>query len=552
MVKAERDAAKFPVLTDGQMARLAMHGRTRRVAEGDVLVTLGEANPHFYVLRSGRLDVVRRLPNNAGEDVFVQHAPGEFTGEVSLLAGRRALVEVRAGLPSEVIDVAREDLLAVIQSDSELSEILMRAFILRRIQLIDMDAGNLVLLGSLHNGDTLRIREFLTRNGQPFHFEDLDRNPAAQETLDHFNIDVSEVPIVISHGAQVLKRPGIRQVADLLGLNENIDVASMRDLVIVGAGPAGLAAAVYGGSEGLHTLLIEADVPGGQAGSSSKIENYLGFPTGISGYDLTGRAYHQAQKFGAQFMTARRVTRLRCDQRPYTVEMEDGTQIPTRAIILAIGARYRKLDLPNLAQYEGAGIYYGCTFLESQLCQAEEVVVVGGGNSAGQAAVFLAQTARKVDVLIRGAGLAETMSRYLIDRIEKHPRIAMHTFTEIEAVEGDGHVERVTWKHNKTGARETRNVRHVFVMTGASPQTEWLRGCLALDAQGFVRTGASLTPEDLTAVQWTLSRPPLLLETSRPGVFAVGDVRSGNVKRVASAVGEGAIAVALVHQAIQQ
>ena len=322
--------------------------------------------------------------------------------------------------------------------------------------------------------------------------------------------------------------------------------------MIIGAGPAGLAAAVYGASEGLDVLVLEADAPGGQAGSSSRIENYLGFPTGISGLDLTGRAYAQAEKFGAQVVIAKGAAKLVCEQLPLAVVMDDGMAIATRALIIATGAEYRKPVLENLPQFEGTGVYYGATPMEAQLCLGEEVIVVGGGNSAGQAAVFLAGSARRVQMLVRGDGLSETMSRYLVRRIEESPAITLHTRSEIVGLEGDGHVERVRWRDNLTGNLETTEVRHVFVMTGAVPNTGWLDTCLALDEQGFIKTGPDLSPSDLKVAGWRLQRRPYLLETSRPGVFAVGDVRSGNVKRVASAVGEGSIAVAFVHQVLHE
>jgi thioredoxin reductase (NADPH) len=325
----------------------------------------------------------------------------------------------------------------------------------------------------------------------------------------------------------------------------------MRDLVIIGAGPSGLAAAVYGASEGLDVLMLETSSPGGQAGSSSRIENYLGFPTGISGLELAARAYSQAEKFGAQVFIARG-TRLACDRRPYVVEVENGARIPTRTIVIATGAEYRRPPFKNLSRFEGAGVYYGATFVESQSCSGEEVIVIGGGNSAGQAAVFLAEMTKRVHMLIRSAGLAESMSRYLIRRIEETPTIVLHPHTEIVALEGGDHLESVRWLNNQTGQMEEHNIRHVFVMTGAAPNTRWLDGCVALDAKGFIKTGPDLSPEDMSAACWPLARPPYLLETSLPGVFAVGDVRGGSIKRVASAVGEGSIAISFVHQVLQE
>jgi thioredoxin reductase (NADPH) len=326
----------------------------------------------------------------------------------------------------------------------------------------------------------------------------------------------------------------------------------VRDVVIVGAGPSGLAAAVYGASEGLDVLVLESNSPGGQAGSSSRIENYLGFPTGISGQDLASRAYTQAEKFGAQIMIARGATRLACDQRPYAIQVDDGPRLRAHTVIIATGAEYRRPALENLSKFEGAGVYYGATFVESQLCSGEDVIVLGGGNSAGQAAVFLAQTTTRVHMLVRADGLAQSMSRYLIRRIDENPAIVLHTRTEIVALDGNDRLECVTWRNNRTGAVEAHDIKHLFIMTGAVPNTRWLDGCVALDAKGFIKTGPALSPEDLASARWSLSRPPHLLETTLPGIFAVGDVRGGNVKRVASAVGEGSIAVSFIHQVLHE
>jgi thioredoxin reductase (NADPH) len=363
-------------------------------------------------------------------------------------------------------------------------------------------------------------------------------------------IDVSDVPVVICRGEIVLKNPSNEVVADCLGLNAAIDAKQMRDVIIVGAGPAGLAAAVYAASEGLDVLVLETNSPGGQAGSSSRIENYLGFPSGISGQDLASRAFAQAEKFGAQLMVARGASKLQCDRRPLTIETESGQKIPARSVIIATGARYRKLSVENLERYEGLGVYYAATFVESEVCRGEEVVVVGGGNSAGQAAVFLAEKARRVHMITRSAGLRHTMSRYLIRRIAEIPSILVEGSTEIVGVDGQNHLECVEIRDNKTGSISKLPVRHVFVMTGAIPSTGWLDGCLALDADGFIKTGSDLTRDELA--NWPHARAPHLLETSVPGVFAVGDVRSGNVKRVASAVGEGSIAVSFVHRVLHE
>jgi len=381
---------------------------------------------------------------------------------------------------------------------------------------------------------------------------DLDRDPSAQEFLDRFHVSAAEIPVVITCGPVPLKNPSNQDIADALGFNAAIDTTQVRDLVIVGAGPAGLAAAVYGASEGLDVLVVESMAPGGQAGASSRIENYLGFPTGIKGIELAARATNQALKFGTQLMVGPAARRLACDKMPYALEIGDGQRLPARAVIIATGAEYRRLPIDNLSRFDGAGVYYAATSMEAKLCGGEEVIVVGGGNSAGQAAVFLAETARRVHMVIRAAGLADTMSRYLIRRIEDHPAITRHVHTEIVSLEGNGHLERVGWRDNQTGRVEAHGIRHVFTMTGAVPSTRWLDNCLALDANGFIKTGPDLLPEDLAAARWPLARAPHLLETSLPGVFAIGDVRSGSLKRVASAVGEGSIAIAAVHRVLHE
>jgi thioredoxin reductase (NADPH) len=442
--------------------------------------------------------------------------------------------------------------LALVQTDREIGELIMRAFIIRRVELIAHGLGDVVVVGSNHCSGTLRVKEFLTRNGHPYSYIDLDRDADVQELLERFHVTVADVPVVICRGEVVLRNPTNQQIAGCLGFNDAIDQTQIRDVVIVGAGPAGLAAAVYAASEGLGVLVLEINAPGGQAGSSSKIENYLGFPTGISGQALAGRAYTQAQKFGAQMVIAKGAKRLVCDRKPYVVETDDGLRAPARTVMIATGAAYQKPWLENLSQFEGAGVYYGATFMEAQLCRGEEVIVVGGGNSAGQAAVYLAQTAKRVQMLVRSNGLAQSMSRYLIRRIEENPVIVLRTHTELTALEGSSHLERVRWRNHQAETTETRDIRHVFVMAGAAPSTRWLVDCVTLDEKGFIKTGPDLSPDDLAAAHWPLARAPYLLETSLPGVFAVGDVRGGNIKRVASAVGEGSIAVSFVHQALKE
>src|SRR6185369_9481201 len=540
----------FPVLTSAQQARVLAHGQRRSVEHDEIVVELNQQITKVFVVVSGQLHVLH-ISNNQ-EHVVAVCNPGMFTGELNVLSGRRGLLRIRAVEKSELIEIDRETLQALIETDSELSDIFLRAYILRRLELVARGFGDIVLIGSSHSLDVLRIKEFLTRNYQPYSYIDLERDAEFQEVLDRFSLSLDDLPVLICRGTAVLRNPTNEEITSCLGFNEGIDQSQVRDLIIIGAGPAGLAAAVYAASEGLDVLVIESSGPGGQAGSSSKIENYLGFPTGISGHELAGRAYAQSQKFGAQMLIAKDAKGLTCDRRPYKVLIGDGESVPARTVIIASGAQYRRLNLENLSKFEGAGIYYDASHLEAQLCNGAEVIVVGGGNSAGQAAVFLAQTSKKVHVLVRANGLASTMSRYLVRRIEETPNIELHTCTEVVALDGKDKLEHVTWRDNQTGQHESHNIGHLFSMTGAVPNSAWLDGCVACDQAGFIKTGLDLTTEDLAKAEWPLSRPPYLLESNLPGVFAVGDIRAGNVKRVASAVGEGSIAVSFVHQVLAE
>ncbi|HUQ19735.1 MAG TPA: FAD-dependent oxidoreductase [Gemmatimonadaceae bacterium] len=542
--------AAFPTLTTEQLARVARFGRTRAVAVDDVLAEAGARYLHIYVVKGGRIEITQ--PWKDTEQLIAELKPGQFSGEVSFLSGRRMLVRLRVVEPGEVIEIDRDALLEMVQTDSELGDLFMRSFILRRIELIEKNFGDVVLVGSMHSPQTLRIKEFLTRNGHPYTYLDLDRDEAATEMLEQFHTSVDYVPVMICRGQVILRNPTNEEIADCLGFNVSIDETQMRDVIIVGAGPAGLAAAVYAASEGLDVLVVESSAPGGQAGSSSKIENYLGFPTGISGLELANRAYTQAQKFGADVMVAKTAKSITCDRTPYSIEIDGGSRVAGRAIIIAAGAEYRKLPVHNLSQFENCGVYYAATRIEAQFCGGESIIVVGGGNSAGQAAVFLAQTATRVFLICRSSDLGKSMSRYLVRRIEETANIEVKLNTEVDSFHGGDHLERVGLRNKVTHEIETVNVRHVFLMTGAIPNTKWLDGCVTLDAKGFIKTGPALTPEDLLAKEWRLTRKPHLLETSLRGVFAVGDVRADNVKRVASAVGEGSIAIAFVHQVLNE
>jgi thioredoxin reductase (NADPH) len=548
-VTAGRREQLFPKLTAAQLERIARYGERRHVRAGEILFDQGTTSLGTHVVLSGAVEIVRH--GLVGDEVInVQHS-GEFTGEVNVLARRRALVKARVVEEGDVIAIDAQGLRRLIQEDSEISEILMRAFILRRVALIAGGSGDATLIGSAHSASTLRLQEFFTRNAHPYTYLDVDRDADVQALLDRFHVGVGDVPIVICRGDIVLKNPSNETVADCFGLNAAIDHERVRDLVVVGAGPGGLAAAVYAASEGLDVLVLETNAPGGQAGTSSKIENYLGFPTGISGQALAGRALAQAEKFGAELAVATQVERLSCGHADsFEITLSSGKPVRARAIIIASGVQYRRLALDNLERFEGAGVYYAATATEARLCGGEDVIVVGGANSAGQAAAFLASQVRHVHVVIRGAGLADTMSRYLIRRIEETRNITLHAHTELVALDGDDRLRGVTWRSPR--GTETHPIAHVFLMIGAQPNSVWLGDCVALDAKGFVKTGADLTADDLARTQWPIARAPLLFETNRHRVFAVGDVRSGSVKRVASAVGEGSVCVQLVHRTLAE
>jgi thioredoxin reductase (NADPH) len=534
----------FPRLNEGQVAQLAVLGEQRRAGPGEVLFDRGDAQHGVFVVLAGSIEILG-VSNGEAASLRVLE-PGMFTGEINQLSGRRSLVQCRAREASTLLEISRGNLRRIMQSDAGLGETFLRAFVLRRVYLIAHSVGDAVLVGSGHSADTLRLRAFLTRNGHPHTYIDVERDPDVQTMLDHFEIRVTDIPVLICRGQLVLRNPSNAEAAECFGLNAGIDEDGVYDLVVVGAGPSGLAAAVYGASEGLNVLVVESNAPGGQAGASSRIENYLGFPMGISGQDLSNRAFVQAEKFGAHIAVALVARALKCTRPPYIVELDDGRSVRGRSIIVAAGAQYRKLDLPNLAQFEGNGIYYGATQVEAQICSNEEVAIVGGGNSAGQAAIFLSGFAKHVHLLVRRGSLAETMSRYLIARIEACPEIAVKTWTEIEALHGSAHLERVRWRNSQTGTSEPHEIQHLFLMTGANPNTAWLKGCLALDTKQFIKTGQDL------GVDWSLRRAPHMLETSLPGVFAVGDIRAGSVKRVASAVGEGSMAVQFVHKVLAE
>jgi len=555
MSEEQRQQA-FPRLTDAQIARVAKFAARRHVNAGEVLVESGGKDMPFILVLSGSLEVLRCAIRGGqpGSQQIVVHGPGNFFGDMTMMTSRPSIVTARMKDAGEILVLDRKCLQEFVQNDAELGDIIIRAYVIRRVNLVKQGWGNALLIGSAFSAGTVRIKEFLERNGYPCAYMDLEKDESAEEFLNKMHVKASDIPVLICGKNKVLRNPTNQEVAECLGFNIGIDTDHMRDVVIVGAGPAGLSSAVYAASEGLKPLMVEMAVPGGQAGSSSKIENYLGFPTGISGTNLTYRATHQAEKFGVEMMITTKAMKLDCMKKPYAIEVDGGRKLMARAIVIATGAAYRKLPLTNLSDFEGTGIYYWATPMEAQLCQGQEVIVVGGGNSAGQAAIFLSAKAKHVHILIRADGLQSSMSRYLIRRIENTKNITVHANTEVTGIEGPakGKLERIQWTNNKTGAVEIQEICHLFLMTGARPNTQWLDGCVAQDKQGFIKTGPALTPEDLTAARWPLARPPYFLETSLPGVFAVGDVRAGNMKRIASAVGEGSVAISLIHQVLAE
>jgi thioredoxin reductase (NADPH) len=531
-----REAQTFPQLTPEQLERIRRFGKLEQVPGGTFLFRRGERGVDFFAVMEGAVEILNSGTTQAGDVIHV-HSDGQFTGELDLFNHREILVDGRTARDSRLIRLPRPDFLRMMEAEPDIGEIIMRAFILRRVGLMRYAQGAVVLIGSSHSGDTLRLQRFLSRNGYPHRMLDTDQDPDPEGFSTSLKLEPAQLPAVVLPG-KTLHKPSNAALADALGLTEARDPDHVFDLAVVGAGPAGLAAAVYGASEGLDTIVVEAMAPGGQAGTSSRIENYLGFPTGISGQALAARAQIQAQKFGAQLAISRRAATIDCAASSYAIELEGGERIATHAIVIATGARYRTLDVPDYEKFEGQGIHYAATWIEGNLCSGEEVAVVGGGNSAGQAAVFLAQQAGHVHMLVRGDGLAATMSEYLISRIGASPRITLHPYCQVTGLEGDQNLRSVSWTHGNTGAVETRPVSNLFVMIGAVPNTDWLDGCVALDRGGFVVTGRD-------GDGMALSSP---YATERPGIFAVGDVRAGSTKRVASGVGEGSVVVSAIHQ----
>jgi thioredoxin reductase (NADPH) len=542
-VSAETLREILPGLTAEQIRRLEPFGTRERTPKGTVLIDEGDRDIDFFVVLAGSVEICHYA--DGGMKRVVCHKPGSFIGDPSTLSGRAAIIQARADEDSEVLRIGTNSFHRIVVEDSELSDLFLRTFLARRSALIAGDYSSIRVVGSRYTRDTHRIREFLTRNSLPFAFVDLEKDDGAAALLDTLHIRIDETPILICREGHVVRNPTDALLAHHLGFDV-LDETEICDVIVVGAGPAGLAASVYAASEGLSVTAIDHGSPGGQAGTSSKIENYLGFPTGISGQELAQRAVTQAAKFGARMANPVDAVSLCPKGAVYEVRFADGRRVRGRSVVVATGAKYQRLGCSNADRFEGCGIYYGATAMESEMCTGADVVVVGGGNSAGQGAVYLARCAKSVHILVRRNGLAETMSRYLIRRIEETPNIHLHCRSEITRLIGDERLRAVEYRDGQSGETVHVDAPSVFLFLGAMPCTNWLRGTLTLDDKGFIKTGADLQPDELTRSDWT----PTLFESSLPRVYAVGDVRSGSVKRVASAVGEGSIVVQFIHRAL--
>ncbi len=540
----------FPRLTEAQIERMKPFGTVETLPKGEAVFRRGERTVDFFVVLSGRIEI---YDNDAGdgdageENVFTVHAERQFTGELDLFNDRKILVSGRMGEEGEVLRVNRASFRRMMTSLPDVGEIIMRAFILRRVGLMEHQQGAATVIGRKGSGALLEVERFLRRNGYPLRVLTVEDDPQAGERLARLGIDAdAHLPVVLDRDDAYIRRPSRLDLARFLGLAVEFEGEEIYDAVIVGAGPAGLAAGVYAASEGLKTLILEGLAPGGQAGTSSKIENYLGFPTGVSGQALAGRAQVQAQKFGAVLATPFAAERLCCQERPYRIFLTSGDMVCARTVVVASGARYRKLSVDNLENYEGQNVHYAATAIEARLCGDSDVVVIGGGNSAGQAAVFLSQHANHVHMLVRGPEMAASMSDYLVGRIHASPKITLYQNAELCEIDGDEALQAAAWRHRQSGEITRKPVAHIFVMIGAAPNTDWLDGCLALDDKGFVLTGRA------AEACAECARAPYAFETSERGIFAVGDVRADSVKRVASGVGEGSVCVSDIHKALAE
>jgi len=535
-----RQAQTFPVLSFEMIERAKAYGLEEKVTEDTIVFERGQRTIDFFLVLEGEIELFIDDVRRGRRLVFTYH-PGQFSGEQNIFTKRPMLLTGLAKAASRLLRITNRDFHSFITGEPDIGETIIRSYILRRAGFVRHSEGGVLLIGDRHHGDVLRIQRFLTRNLYPVAVVDPAIEPTALPLMQKLAVTPDMLPVVVTPDRKVWLRPSNAELADLVGINEPPEADTIYDVAVVGAGPAGLAASVYGASEGLSTIVLETMAPGGQAGTSSKIENYLGFPTGISGQAQAGRAHIQAQKFGARISVSHEVMKLDCSSHPYRLVLDDKTSLRARSIVIATGARYRKLDVLNYDKFEGQGIHYAATAMEAQICADENIVVVGGGNSAGQAAVFLSRTVRHVHMLMR-SGIASTMSDYLVQRIERSPRISLYQQAEIAALHGETSLNGVTWIDHRTGERHELAATNIFVMIGASPNTGWLDGCLDLDQHGFVKTGMVATEHS----------PASPYATSKDGIFAVGDVRAGSVKRVASAVGEGSVVIAAVHQFLER
>ncbi len=524
----------FPKLSQIQVDKSLAYGTVEFYTGGQTIYARGTRGVDFLIVLRGNVLITGENPAG-GESVVVLHEPREFTGELDLFSHREALVSARAATDVDVLRIARDRFREYVSAEPDIANIIMRAVILRRLGLVQHAQVGVTVAGPGRGFCTIKLEQFLSRNGYPFRLLDTETDAEAEQVLRAFDVKTEDLPVVIA-GKDIYRNPSIPAIADALGIAEEITTNEVFDVVVVGAGPAGLAASVYAASEGLSTIVIEGDAPGGQAGTSSRIENYLGFPSGISGLELASRAQTQAQKFGVRLSVSRNVTGIDCSAQPFRLTLEGNGTIAARSVVVATGARYRKLNVPNYSRFEMDGLHYSATAIEARLCADEEVIVVGGGNSAGQAAVYLAGYAKHVHVLIRGAELATSMSDYLVHRIASSRKITLHSFSEITELNGDKQLDEVAWVDRSNNEVTREPIRHVFVMIGADPCTEWLCNCVELDEHGFVKTGFLHDNQNAG-----------LYRTSKDGIFAVGDVRSGSVKRVASGVGEGSVVIADLH-----
>jgi thioredoxin reductase (NADPH) len=545
-----RDEHVFPKLTPQEIDRLRRFGEVRRYAPGEALFLTGDIAPGMYVLIKGSVRVTRRDPLGHSAPI-VEMGPGQFVAEVGQLSGQPAFVDVHAIDDVEALLIPPQNLRALMIEEPELGERIMQALILRRVVLIEAGAGGPVLIGPESSPDVIRLQGFLARNAYPHQLLDPEKDEDAAKLVQQYAPNPTDLPLAVCPKGTILKNPSEAELARALGMVPVDERDQTYDVAVVGAGPAGLSTAVYAASEGLSVIVLDARAFGGQAGASARIENYLGFPAGISGQALTGRAFVQAQKFGARMVIPAEVVRPDLTEAPLALRLDDGRRVKAQTVVVATGARYRRLNIPNLSDFEGRGVWYWASPIEARLCRDEEIVLVGGGNSAGQAAVFLRNFAKKIWMLVRGPSLAESMSQYLIDRIRAIDNIEVLTNTEIVALYGsrEKQLERVRWRNNLTGEETEKPIRHVFCFIGAEPATAWLRDCgVALDTKNFILTGSDVPPE----ARWSIngSGRPLPLETSVRNVFASGDVRSGSVKRVGAAIGEGAVVGAELHAAL--